>query len=120
MNSNFTINFRKSCGNLHIYVNGNFNEMCAWSIIKTIKREYNGTGRVFVSTYGFTNLVEAGIKLFKEYMLPQIMPLDRLFLKGKNGFKIGPDGCRVLIYKKQPQNQFSKKFLRVITNSDSL
>jgi hypothetical protein len=117
MNPDFTIKFRKSCGNLHVYVNGDFNEMCAWSIIKTIKREYNGTGRVFVSTDGFSNLMEAGIKLFKEYMLPQIMPLDRLFLKGKNGFKIGPNGCRVLIYKKQTQKQFSRKSLRIITNS---
>ena len=114
MNSGFTINSRNSSGNLHIYVNGDFNGMCAWAVIKTIKMEYNGTGRVFVSTDGLNNLKASGIVLFKQYMIPKIMPLDRLFLKGKNGFKIGPNGCRVLICKKQNKKRFSKGHLRSI------
>ena len=114
MNPGFTINFRKSCGNLHIYLNGYFNGMCAWAIIKTIKMEYNGTGRVFVSTDGLTSLLESGIDLFKTNMTPKIIPLNRLFLKGQNGFKIGPDGCRILISKKQNKRNFPKRILRTI------
>ena len=117
MNSGFIINFKKSCGNLHIYLKGYFNGMCAWALIKTIKMEYNGTGRVFVSTDSLNSLMASGIDLFKTNMTPKIMPLDRLFLKGKNGFKMGPDGCRILIHKKQGKKAFPKRILRSICSN---
>lgn len=117
MNSGFILNFKKSCGNLHIYLNGSFNGMCAWALIKTIKMEYNGTGRVFVSTDGLSNLMLSGIDLFKTNMTPKIMPLDRLFLKGENGFKMAPNGCRILICKKQCKNPFPKRILRSICSN---
>ena len=101
MDSAFKISFRKNYGNLHIYVDGNFDGMCAWALIKVIKTQYNGTGRVFVSTEGFNGVMESGIELFKKNMTLKIMPLDRLFLKGTNGFKIGPNGCRVIICKRE-------------------
>lgn len=119
MNSDFTINFKKSCGNLHICLNGYFNGMCAWTLIKTIKNEYNGTGRVFVSTDGLKNLMVSGINLFKTNMTLTIMPLDRLFLKGKNGFKIGPNGCKVLICKKQNKQPVPKRILRSVCSNNT-
>ena len=114
MNPEFTINFKKSRGNLHIYLSGYFNGMCAWSIIKTIKMEYNGTGRVFVSTDGLSSLRTSGIDFFKINMTPKIMPLNRLFFKGQNGFKIGPNGCRVLIAEKQNKKKISKRILKAV------
>ncbi len=101
MNTGFTIGFRHSTGNLHIYPKGEFNGMCAWELIKTIKRRYNGTGRVFVSTAGLARVLPIGIRLFKEHMTPKILPLDRLYIKGEKGFTIGPDGSRVIICKKE-------------------
>ncbi len=114
MNSDFIINFKKSSGNLHVYLSGYFNGMCAWALIKTIKMEYNGTGRVFVSTDNLSGLPAAGINLFKINMTPKIMPLDRLFLKGKNGFKMGPNGSRILICKKQHKKPSPKRTLKAI------
>jgi len=105
MRSDFKIKFRKSCGNLHVYLRGAFNGICAWYLIKTIKKHYNGYGRVFVDTASLIEVLPDGVNIFKEYMTFQIMPLDRLFIKGEKGFKIGPNGCRVLIYK--PQNKKS-------------
>ena len=109
MRSDFKIKFRKSCGNLHVYLQGAFNGMCAWYLIKTIKKHYNGHGRVFVDTALLIEVLPAGVDIFKEYMTFQMMPLDRLFIKGEKGFKIGPNGCRVLIYKPGNKKQSSSK-----------
>ena len=101
MTADFKVVFRKSSGNLHVYLNGNFSGMCAWELIKTIKKQYSGSGRVFINTDGLDRVLPSGIELFKEHMTKKIMPMDGLFIKGEIGFKIGPNGSRVLIRKKQ-------------------
>ena len=114
MRADFKIKIRKSCGNLHVYLQGAFNGMCAWELIKTIKKYYNGHGRVFVDTALLMEVLPNGVAIFKGHMAPQIMPLDRLFIKGEKGFKIGPNGCRVLICKPRDKKQPSSKGFRPI------
>lgn len=100
MKGKFEISYRRSRGNLHLYLKGDFDGICAWELMKTIKRQYNGTGRVFVSTDNIGEVLQRGVQLFKEHMGPKIMPVDKLFLKGEKGLKIGPSGCRVLLIKR--------------------
>ncbi|MFH0727817.1 MAG: hypothetical protein V2B19_15935 [Pseudomonadota bacterium] len=50
MTSVFNVSFRRSAGNLHIRLQGEFGGLCAWEVIKTIYRRYTGSGRVFVNT----------------------------------------------------------------------
>lgn len=114
MRAEFKIKYRKSCGNLHVFLYGVFNGMCAWELLKTIKKHYNGHGRVFVDTALLMEILSDGVIIFKRYMAPQMMPLDRLFIKGKKGFKIGPNGCRVLICKPQNKKQPSSNGLRPV------
>ena len=109
MKTDSKIKLRKSCGNLHVYLQGAFNGMCAWNLIKIIKEHYNGHGRVFVNTALLIDVLPDGVDIFKEYMTFRIMPLDKLFIKGEKGFKIGPDGCRVLICKPQNKKQSSSR-----------
>ena len=114
MKADFKITYRKSYGNLHVYLHGVFNGMCAWCLIKTIKKYYNGHGRVFVNTASLVEILPAGVDLFKEYMTFQMMPLDRLYIKGEKGFRISPNGCRVLICKPRDKKQPSSKGFRPV------
>lgn len=52
MNQAFSIATRESVGNLHIALGGEFNGMCAWELLKAIRRHNAGSGRVFVNTVG--------------------------------------------------------------------
>jgi hypothetical protein len=97
---NFTITCRRSAGNIHISAYGEFNGMCAWELIKTIKKNYKSSGRVFVGTSKLEVSDPEGIDLFKNLMKKNIMPLEHLYIKGEAGFKLGPDGSRVLVNKK--------------------
>lgn len=101
----FNISCRRSSGNLHIEARGEFNGMCAWELIKTIKKNYKGAGRVFIRTSKLDVSDLQGIGLFKTLMKNNIMPLENLYIKGDAGFRIGPDGSRVLISKKDCQKK---------------
>ncbi|BBO70017.1 hypothetical protein DSCA_39470 [Desulfosarcina alkanivorans] len=100
MRSGFQINYRHSVGNLHIYLCGEFNGMCAWELIKTIRRQRTDAGRIFVNTADLKQVVSAGAYMFKSHMTRKQLPSDWLYFKGEKGFKIAPDGSRVIISKK--------------------
>lgn len=100
MNHSFSINTRHSVGNLHIALGGKFDGMCAWELLKAIRRHDAGLGRVFVNTADLDDIATDGVSLFKNHMTQREIPRDWLYFKGENGFKIAPDGSRVLISKK--------------------
>jgi hypothetical protein len=99
LNKGFNITFRHSVGNLHIYLSGEFNGMCAWELFKTIKHRYAGSGRIFVNTAGLNRVLSSGVKLFKSHPTRAVVSLEQLYFKGKAGFKIAPGGSRVIICK---------------------
>ena len=100
MKPGFYIHRRHSAGNLHITVLGEFNGMCAWELLKTIRRDGIHAGRVFVDTTRLEKIAVEGVSLFKSHMVEKRIPRDWLYFKGKKGFQIAPDGCRVLIINK--------------------
>ena len=102
MHPEFQIDCRNSRGNLHVKLNGAFNGMCAWELLK-ILRQHGGAGRVFVNTNGIGPVAGEGVALFRMHMNRRRIPRDWLYFKGKKGFKIAPDGSRVLIRKKASQ-----------------
>lgn len=100
MNPGYRIQKYNKVGNLHISLFGEFNGMCAWELLKIIKRRNAGNGRVFVNTAGIAKVLPAAVALFKHHMPRKRVPSDWLYFKGKKGFQIAPDGSRVLICKK--------------------
>jgi hypothetical protein len=100
VNPGYRIHKYNSVGNLHISLFGEFNGMCAWALLKIIKRQNAGHGRVFVNTAGIGKILPAAVVLFKDHMPQQSVPSDWLYFKGEKGFQIAPDGSRVLICKK--------------------
>lgn len=98
MKQRFHIECRHSAGNLHIQICGEFNGMCAWQLIKIIKQQNCGAGRIFVSTTAINRLLPDGVDLFKSIMTKRKLPTDWLYFKGKKGLKIAPDGSRVIIW----------------------
>jgi hypothetical protein len=99
MERSFSITHRYSAGNLHILLKGEFNGMCAWELIKIIRRN-KLSRRVFVSTKQIHQLQVDGIELFQSHMTQKPLQRDWLYFKGKRGFKIAPDGSRVLVQTK--------------------
>jgi hypothetical protein len=96
----FQIDLRNSSGNLHIQLRGEFDGMCAWELIKTIRQHGKTAGRIFVSVIGLTRVIPAGVELFKGHMKSRELPPDWLYFKGDKGFDIAPDRSRVIICKK--------------------
>jgi hypothetical protein len=68
--------------------------------LKAIRRHDAGMGRVFVNTADLDDIATDGVSLFKDHMTRKGIPRDWLYFKGEKGFKIAPDGSRVLICKK--------------------
>lgn len=101
MDSDFNLDYRYSVGNLHIDLTGAFSRRCAWVLFKTIKRQYAGSGRIFVNTRHIDRVGSAGAALFKDFMAQLTMTPDWLYFKGEKGFAIAPDGSRVIT---SPQN----------------
>ena len=97
MNQNYRINSYRSAGNLHISLFGEFSGMCAWALFKTLRQQEKGAFRVFVNTTGLVEITSEGATLFKSNMLRRPIPPDWLYFKGNAGFRIAPDGSRVLI-----------------------
>lgn len=116
MNRNFKIGFRHSAGNLHISLFGEFSGMCAWELIKTIKRRCVDSGRIFVDARGLRGVTRGGTHLFRTHMTRKRLPPDWLYFKGKKGFDIAPNGSRVIICrKKDDQNDKPRPRFKVLT-----
>ena len=101
MHLKYRIHFYRNAGNLHISLLGEFSEMCAWALFKTLRQQHKGAFRVFVNTAGLLEITPEGAALFKTYMAKRPLPPDWLYFKGRSGFRIAPDGSRVLICKKR-------------------
>jgi hypothetical protein len=97
LNRGFRVDYRLSVGNMHIRLIGEFSGMCAWELIKTIRMRHSGPGRIFVDTNGLSGISPEGTWLFKSHMTRYGVPSDWLYFKGPEGFKIAPDGARVIV-----------------------
>jgi ABC-type transporter Mla MlaB component len=87
---------------LHITLFGEFDGRCAWELFKTIKWQGAASNRIFVNTIGLKRVRSSGVKLFRLHMAYKKMSSDWLYFKGRKGFKLAPNGSRVLVKKKKP------------------
>jgi hypothetical protein len=97
MPTEYAIGFRHSAGNLHIKLSGAFSGNCAWELLKTIRWQYAGSGRIFIDTARLDSVLADGVALFKTHLGAKRMPPDWLYFKGKKGFQIAPEGSRVIM-----------------------
>jgi hypothetical protein len=97
MSQNFKIDFRLSKGNLHVIPEGDFDNFSAYELVHLLHEQYEGKGKVFINTQKLCKICPFGCKLFKSRLDKNRLPVHRLFFKGENGFKIAPDGSKVIV-----------------------
>jgi hypothetical protein len=102
MAGDFSVQTRKSNGNLHLRPQGDLDGSSAWVLIHAIRKTYAGTGRVFIDTQDLREIHPFGCGVFKCEIRKGLVPSECLFFKGKKGFDIAPNGSRVLITAKNP------------------
>jgi len=105
MSANFQINARKSNGNLYVQPAGDFDGSSAWMLVNLLHEKYEGRGRIFINTNSLGKIYPFGCSIFKNRIDLSRLPADRLFFKGKKGFKIAPNGTRVILV---PEKQLRK------------
>ncbi len=105
----FQVTFRHSIGNLHIQLTGSFTPQCAWELIKTIRRQDFGQGRVFINTADLQTVSKEGVRFFKAHMSHKQLPTDWIYFKGQKGFELAPDHCRIIVPKKLCPKKTDKK-----------
>ncbi|MBF0377735.1 MAG: HD-GYP domain-containing protein [Desulfamplus sp.] len=97
MNTSFEIESRISNGNLHLYPKGDFDGSSACELLNFIHDRYSGKGKVFIDTNHLHRLCSFGCDTFRCGLNSSLLPPDRIFFKGKNGFEIAPNGSRVIV-----------------------
>jgi hypothetical protein len=97
MNNQFWIKFKESNGNLHIRPKGPLNGSSACALLRFLHNHYEGTGRVFIETRDLDEIHPFGCQTFQGRLNRQRIPADRIYFKGEKGFKLAPEGSRVLI-----------------------
>jgi len=103
MQSKFSVQLRKSNGNVHIRPRGDLDGSSAWVLIHMIRENYSGKGRIFVDTQDLNEMHPFGCSILKCELTTQWIPPHCLFFKGQKGFEIAPNGSRVIIAAKSPQ-----------------
>ena len=100
MSSNFQVQCKKSNGNLHLKPKGDFDGTSAWELIHLMRDKYEGRGRVFIDTNQLREVHGFGCSTFRCRFRQGGVPAHCLFFKGEKGFKIAPDGSKVLVVPK--------------------
>jgi len=100
MDTYFEIAFKRSNGNLHLTLTGNFDGSSAWKLIHFLHEIYSGTGKIFVDTHDLRCILPFGCSVFKSYLNQRRLPADRLIFKGEKGVEMAPQGSRVLMASK--------------------
>ena len=108
MSINFQIESRISNGNLHLRPKGDFDGSSACELLNFIHDKYNGKGRVFIDTKYLHRLCSFGCDTFRCGLNCALLPPDRIFFKGKNGFEIAPNGSKVIIASEQSKNGYKR------------
>jgi hypothetical protein len=105
MRNNFSIEYRKSHGNLHVYPKGDLNGSSACQLVEFIHKNYSGRGRVFINTNQIREVLDFGIAAFKYRISQGNFAKGNLFFKGEKGLKIAPNGCKIIVQNRGNQCQ---------------
>lgn len=96
-NDVFRLQCRHSKGNLHIRASGVFDGDSARTLLKLLREQYRGAGRVFVDTSELSEIIPLGSAEFRTRLGDAAVPAGNLFFKGQKGFALAPNGSKVLI-----------------------
>jgi len=106
MGVNFQMSLKRNKGNLHVNPKGNFDGSSACELVNLLHEQFDGKGCVFINTENFHEICPFGCSTFQCRLNQNRVPADRLFFRGKNGFKLAPEGSKVIA---PPLNRSRKK-----------
>jgi len=107
MASDFSVQLRKSNGNLYLRPRGDLDGSSAWVLIHMIHKVYEGKGRVFIDTQDLREIHPFGCGIFKCELGKGVVRPDCIFFKGKKGFEMAPNGSRVIMPAKVASCRFN-------------
>ena len=96
MQTKFTIETRKTNGDLYVEARGDLDGSSAMQLVNVLHAQYSGTGKVYIETGGLRDICPFGCDTFRCRLDGNRLPADRLFFKGKEGFKMAPKGSMVI------------------------
>ena len=88
-------------GNLHVDLQGHFSATTADELTSTIARAYRGKGNIFIHTAGLVSLTPDAKHAFCHCLGSSGLPRDNVYLTGRMGLDISPDGNKVIVYEKK-------------------
>lgn len=88
-------------GNLHVDLQGHFTAATADELTSTITRTYRGEGNIFIHTAGLVSVTPDARHAFGHYLCSSGLPQDNVYLIGRKGLDISPDGGRVIVHEKK-------------------
>ena len=97
MSTDFHLTFEQKGDNLHVRAMGDFDSGSACALHSLLLAEYKGQGRVLIDTAGLCELAPQGCAAFRARMTNSAIPPRQLLFKGENGFKLAPEGSRVVL-----------------------
>ena len=97
MSADFQINTRKSNGNIHVQLAGDFDGSSAWTLVNLLHEKHDGNGRIFINTDKLGEICPFGCSIFQNRIDLNRLPADRLFFEGKKGLEIAPNGSSVIV-----------------------
>ena len=97
MSTDFAMKFRHNHGDLFVQARGTFDGNSAHELLLLLQQQYPGSGRVFIDTKDLSEVLPFGCKVLQTRLYQTAVPAGRLFFKGEKGFKMAPNGSRVLL-----------------------
>ncbi|HKZ17530.1 MAG TPA: hypothetical protein VJ161_08735 [Geobacteraceae bacterium] len=110
MSVNFSIEHRKSKGNLHVRPRGDFDGSSAFELVNLLHEKYDGEGRVIIYTRGLCRVYPFGCSTFQDRLNVRIVPAEQIWFSGEKGFEIAPRGSRVIVATERHRSRCSTNF----------
>ncbi|TBV82820.1 MAG: hypothetical protein EYX74_02445 [Desulfobulbaceae bacterium] len=101
METPFRVDTRKSMGNLHLVLNGAFDDNLASTLIAILRRENANFRRFFINTEKLHRVDILGKIILHAFMQDFGDLKSRIYFKGKNGSTMAMEGQKVLLSKEQ-------------------
>lgn len=95
-NPSLQIQIRESMGNLHLRLEGVFDESFALILSAILWERHPECRRLFIDTDGLQRVEPFGADLFRSFLRGFFEVSQCVYFKGKNGAQIALDGQRVL------------------------
>lgn len=101
MGAEFTMQCKWDNSNLYIKAAGDFTLGAAEALCDVMLKQQNRVCRIFVDTGKLAMGEDAPAQYFRQALEQGATTEGQMFFKGKQGFVLAVDGCRVLLTKKK-------------------